>query len=132
MSHVPLSPPRVSRRDVVHGLAAGASVLLAAHTGTLELFAQDAARSAVINAFIAIAPDGTVTLQCAHSEMGQGISTTFTAIIADELEADWSKCETVFSTAGKPYRHPVYDWSRNRSAPITRSSARWARRRGKC
>jgi isoquinoline 1-oxidoreductase subunit beta len=111
MSHaVPLSPPRVSRRDVVHGLAAGACVLLAGHAGTLELFAQDAARGAAINAFIAIAPDGKVTLQCAHSEMGQGISTTFTAIIADELEADWSKCETVFSPAGKPYRHPVYDW----------------------
>jgi isoquinoline 1-oxidoreductase beta subunit len=102
--------PRPSRRLVVRGLAAGATVLLAGRAGTLELFAQDAARAAAINAFIAIAPDGKVTLQCAHSEMGQGISTTFTAIIADELEADWSKCETVFSPAGKPYRHPVYDW----------------------
>jgi len=104
------SAPRLSRRDVVHGLAAGGSVLLAGRVGTLELFAQEAARAAAINAFIAIAPDGKVTLQCAHSEMGQGISTTFTAIIADELEADWSKCETVFSPAGKPYRHPLYDW----------------------
>jgi isoquinoline 1-oxidoreductase subunit beta len=109
LSDVASSQPGLSRRDVVHGVAAGVSILLAGHAGTLELFALDA-RGAAINAFIAIAPDGKVTLQCAHSEMGQGISTTFTAIIADELEADWSKCETVFSPAAKAYRHPVYDW----------------------
>jgi isoquinoline 1-oxidoreductase beta subunit len=101
---------RLSRRDVFNGLAAGACVLLAGRAGTLELLGQEDARGAVINAFVAIAPDGKVTLQCAHSEMGQGISTTFTAIIADELEADWSKCETIFSPVGKPYRHPLYDW----------------------
>src|ERR1700694_5824821 len=103
------SQARPSRRDVIHGLTAGASILLAGRAGTLGLFAQDA-RGAVINAFVAIAPDGKVTLQCAHSEMGQGISTTFTAIIADELEADWGKCDIVFSPAAPAYRHPVMNW----------------------
>jgi len=109
----------VSRRDLLHGLAAGAVVLVAGRGN--EVFAQSAATGGTpinalpinalpINAWIAIAPDGTVTLQCAHSEMGQGISTTFAAIIADELEADWSRCEVVFSPAAPPYRHPVYNW----------------------
>ena len=37
-------------------------------------------------------PDGMVTIVCHRSEMGQGIRTTMPMIIADEMEADWSKC----------------------------------------
>jgi isoquinoline 1-oxidoreductase beta subunit len=109
-----LSSPRPSRRNVLQSLAAGATVLVAGRAGTLDLFAQDAG-GAAINAYVAIAPDGSVILQCAQSEMGQGIATTFTAILADELEADWSKCTTVFSPAafspgGEPFRNPRINW----------------------
>jgi isoquinoline 1-oxidoreductase beta subunit len=34
---------------------------------------------------------GTVTIVCHRSEMGQGIRTTMAMVIADELEADWSR-----------------------------------------
>ena len=108
--------PLASRRDVVRGLAAAATILLAGRAGTRDLLAQEAvARGVPINAYIAIAPDGEVILQCAQSEMGQGIATTFTAILADELEADWSRCTTVFSPAafspgGEPYRNPRINW----------------------
>ncbi|HEY6259063.1 MAG TPA: molybdopterin cofactor-binding domain-containing protein [Xanthobacteraceae bacterium] len=111
-----LSPPRPSRRNVLKSLAAGATVLVAGRAGTLELLAQDAAAGgAAINAYIAIASDGHVILQCAQSEMGQGISTTFAAILADEIEADWSKCTTVFSPAAfspgaEPFRNPRINW----------------------
>jgi isoquinoline 1-oxidoreductase subunit beta len=103
---------RPSRRHVLKGL--GATVLVAGRWGTPAALAQDAG-GAAINAYIAIAPDGRVTLQCAQSEMGQGIATTFTAILADEMEADWSKCEMVFSPAafspgGEPYRNPRINW----------------------
>jgi hypothetical protein len=92
-----VTPSGLSRRDVLKGLGAGTAVLVAGRLGTEELFAQSAlARGTAINAWVAIAADGRVTLQCAHSEMGQGIVTTFGAIIADELEADWSRCEVVF------------------------------------
>ncbi|MGC1585182.1 MAG: molybdopterin cofactor-binding domain-containing protein [Rhodomicrobium sp.] len=40
--------------------------------------------------FLAISEDGTVTLICHRSEMGQGIRTGLALIAADELEADWS------------------------------------------
>src|SRR5262249_38074112 len=59
--------------------------------------------------------------QCAHSEMGQGISTTFAAVIADELEADWDRCKVVFSPAAEPYRHPVYNWQFTGNAESMRS-----------
>lgn len=41
--------------------------------------------------FLAIAEDGSVTLICHRSEMGQGIRTGLALAAADELEADWSR-----------------------------------------
>ncbi|SFU93697.1 isoquinoline 1-oxidoreductase, beta subunit [Methylobacterium sp. 174MFSha1.1] len=41
--------------------------------------------------FVAIAPDGTVTVTCTRSEMGQGVRTSVAFVVADELEADWAK-----------------------------------------
>ncbi|MBY0298770.1 MAG: xanthine dehydrogenase family protein molybdopterin-binding subunit, partial [Methylobacterium sp.] len=41
--------------------------------------------------FVAIAPDGTVTVTCHRSEMGQGVRTSIALVVADELEADWAK-----------------------------------------
>src|SRR5712692_5473260 len=130
-----LSPePGLSRRDLLNGLAAGAVVLVAGRLATGEVLSQiliqqgliqqgltQAAAGTAINAWIAIAPDGKVTLQCAHSEMGQGISTTFAAVIADELEADWNRCEVVFSPAAPAYRHPVYNWQFTGNAESIRS-----------
>ncbi|MBK9246628.1 MAG: molybdopterin-dependent oxidoreductase [Ignavibacteria bacterium] len=40
---------------------------------------------------IKIDPDGTITLTIAKSEMGQGIRTSFAMILAEELDADWTK-----------------------------------------
>ena len=42
-------------------------------------------------AFVSIAPDGTVTIVCHRSEMGQGVRTGMPLIVADEMEADWAK-----------------------------------------
>jgi isoquinoline 1-oxidoreductase subunit beta len=39
--------------------------------------------------FLAIAENGTVTFTCHRSDMGQGVRTGLTLIVADELEADW-------------------------------------------
>ena len=44
------------------------------------------------HAYIRIGDDGIVTIVCHRSEMGQGIRTTMPMIIADEMEADWTKC----------------------------------------
>lgn len=39
--------------------------------------------------FVAIAEDGTVTIVCHRSEMGQGVRTSLPLVVADELEANW-------------------------------------------
>jgi isoquinoline 1-oxidoreductase subunit beta len=111
----------LSRRDVLNGVAASSVVILVGRLAQSEVLAQSSASAAAINAYVAIAPDGRVTLQCAHSEMGQGIYTTFAAIIADELEADWSKCDVAFSPAAPPYRHPVINWQFTGNAESIRS-----------
>ena len=41
--------------------------------------------------FIAIGEDGTVTVTCHRSEMGQGVRTSIAMVVADELEADWAR-----------------------------------------
>lgn len=47
--------------------------------------------AAELNAWIRIDPDDTVTLRISESEMGQGILTAMSMILAEELDADWSK-----------------------------------------
>ncbi|MBD9363553.1 xanthine dehydrogenase family protein molybdopterin-binding subunit [Methylomonas fluvii] len=45
--------------------------------------------------FVAIAADGAVSIICHRSEMGQGIRTSLPMVVADELEADWSRVHVV-------------------------------------
>ncbi|MEE9103156.1 xanthine dehydrogenase family protein molybdopterin-binding subunit [Pseudomonas nitroreducens] len=42
------------------------------------------------NAFVRIAPDGTVTVIAKHVEMGQGSYTGLATLVAEELDADWA------------------------------------------
>ena len=43
--------------------------------------------------FVSIAPDGIVTIIAARSEMGTGIRTSLPMIVADEMEADWTRVQ---------------------------------------
>jgi isoquinoline 1-oxidoreductase beta subunit len=45
--------------------------------------------------FVSIADDGTVSIVCHRSEMGQGVRTGMPMIVADELEADWKRVKVV-------------------------------------
>ncbi|WP_394828855.1 molybdopterin cofactor-binding domain-containing protein [Pendulispora albinea] len=47
------------------------------------------------NVFVHVAPDGTVTVVCHRSEMGQGIRSSLPVLIADELGADMAKVKIV-------------------------------------
>ena len=46
---------------------------------------------ALVNVWVKIAPDNTVTAIVPHAEMGQGVHTALPMMLADELDADWSK-----------------------------------------
>src|SRR5262249_59058808 len=60
------------------------------------------------NAFVQIAPDDTVTIKIAHSEMGQGIWTTLPMLVAEELGCDWTKIKVEHAPAADAYAHTAY------------------------
>ena len=60
------------------------------------------------NAFLRIGTDNTITVMLAHSEMGQSIWTTLPMLIADELDADWSKIKVEHAAAAPAYLHTAY------------------------
>ena len=88
----------VDRRQFLRTSAlVGGGVLIATY---IEPVATASARLAgapkpaadfVPNAFIRITPDGTITIIAKNPEIGQGVKTMLPMIIADELDADWSK-----------------------------------------
>ncbi len=45
----------------------------------------------LVNVWVKLAPDNTITAIVPHSEMGQGVFTAMTQMLADEMDADWDK-----------------------------------------
>ncbi|MBG7612191.1 xanthine dehydrogenase family protein molybdopterin-binding subunit [Polaribacter sp. BAL334] len=65
------------------------------------------------NLFIEIHKDGKITLISSRSEMGQGIKTSLTSAIADELEADWSYISVKQAIGHEKYGNQNTDGSRS-------------------
>lgn len=65
------------------------------------------------NVFVSLARDGTVTIFSHRSEMGQGIRTSLPMIVADELEADWSKVRIEQAPGDAKYGDQYTDGSRS-------------------
>src|SRR5919106_2923373 len=60
------------------------------------------------NAFLRVGNDDTVTVLLAHSEMGQGIWTALPMLIAEELDADWSRIKVEHAPAAPVYAHTAF------------------------
>src|SRR3954466_10846739 len=86
----------VSRRQVMIG-AAGLSFAVA--IGRIDV--ADAAVTAtevsgkVLSPWVAIAPDGTITIMSPATELGQGSMTSLPRFLPKEREADWDKVRVV-------------------------------------
>lgn len=90
----------LSRRGFLKGASATGVLVLAASWGLPDAFAEDkkfggeGMPNGVIDdpqVYVSIATDGSVTVICNRSEMGQGVRTSLTMVVADELDADWAQ-----------------------------------------
>ncbi len=60
------------------------------------------------NAWLRIGTDDSVLVMVDRSEMGQGVATSLPMLLAEELEADWSKIKIEFAPADKAYTNPMF------------------------
>lgn len=91
-------------------------------------------------AWLAIESDGRTVIQVGRVEMGQGVRTSLPMILAEELDADWSRVEVVTASPGPDFKQMTTSgsWSvggtymplrhmgaRARALLIQAAAARW-------
>ena len=89
----------VSRRSILKGLGLAGGFVLAAPVmsrpglAAYQTGAGEMPHGTVVDprVFVAIAPDGIVTIVAHRAEMGTGVRTSLPMIVAEEMEADWSR-----------------------------------------
>ena len=95
----------LSRREFLEATGiAGAGLLIGFHlpTRTRVLTTKPAAAAGMeLNAWIHIGTDDAVTLIVSESEMGQGVLTSLPQILADELDADWTRVRSEHALADR-------------------------------
>src|SRR5712672_1702411 len=109
----------VNRRDFLASAAAvGGAMVLGFHLPSSAKAApipgQPWYRDAMvheINAWITIAPDDTVTIRVAQTEMGTGVFTSCPMMIAEELQCDWSKVRAEYASPRRNFVEPAPDWT---------------------
>jgi isoquinoline 1-oxidoreductase beta subunit len=108
------NPADLARREFLRQAAlSAAGLVIAFHvpSGRGRARAAEATKSSPLpsaNAFLHIDADDTVTVLLAHSEMGQGIWTSLPMLIAEELDADWSRMRVEHAPAAPVYAHTAY------------------------
>ena len=91
----------VSRRAFLKGATAG-SLVLAVHwslpPGSAAVPAAGSGEAAFVpNAFVQVTPDNWVVVIVKHLEMGQGTTTGFATLVAEELDADWARVRAEYA-----------------------------------
>ena len=57
----------------------------------------------LLTMWVKIAPDNTITAIIPHGEMGQGVHTALSAMLAEEMEANWDEMEIMEAPAEKDF-----------------------------
>jgi isoquinoline 1-oxidoreductase beta subunit len=87
-------PPRAAQAQTTRGAA---------------WYADPATRE--INAWIVIAPDDTVTIRIAQTELGQGVWTSNAMMVCEELQCDWGKVHPQYASANRDAREMAPEWT---------------------
>ena len=102
----------LTRRTILMTGVAGGSLVLsgALFSRAAPLAGASSPGSASLTAWVRIDADNSVTLVASQSEMGQGITTTLAATLAEELRVAWESVRIEFAPFDTAYRDPVYQW----------------------
>jgi isoquinoline 1-oxidoreductase subunit beta len=104
----------VSRRGFLKGMVGAGAFVLSARLLPEQLMAMASAGSKnpmapmekaplQPNVFVAVDTDGTVYIVAHRSEMGSGSKTALPRIVAEELDADWSRVKIIQATGDAKY-----------------------------
>src|SRR6059036_1259188 len=103
-----MNAPQITRREFLE-TAGVAGLVIGFHlpaTGRQAMRGVAAAAFAP-NAWLRIGADESVLVVVDRSEMGQGVTTSLPMLLAEELEADWTKVRFEFAPADKAYVNPL-------------------------
>lgn len=92
-----------SRRQIlITGAAAGGGLAIGLQTGLTDALAQRVLGTPgdEVGAWVVIKPNNDFVVRIARSEMGQGTLTGLAQLVAEELDADWSKVQWEYPTPG--------------------------------
>ena len=105
----------MSRRNFVKvfSLASGGLIIGCQFTSEKEIVRIDDGTTFTPNLFVQLKKDGKLILLCSRSEMGQGIRTSLTSAIADEMDADWQYVSVEQATGNKKFGNQNTDGSRS-------------------
>jgi len=116
-----MSNSDLSRRDVLTTGAAAAGALVVGffmpQRADAQIIKPEGAAWAVepatpeVNAWVVVAPDDTVTVRIAQTELGQGVWTSNAMIVAEELQCDWSKVKPQYASANRDAREMAPAWT---------------------
>lgn len=109
----------VARRSFLKGLG-GMAFCVAVGIDSIRIMseAQAAAMAnGLVTPWVRIAPDGSVTILTAGAEMGQGSMTTLPLMLAEEMDADWSRVKLEWAPA-EPERYGYKD-------PVGKENLMW-------
>lgn len=101
----------LTRREFLHVTGTLTIAAAVSPTGIRLLSAADlagAGASLQPSVWLEVRPDESVIVIVNKSEMGQGVYTSLPMVVADELDADWSRVRMQAAPAGDAYKDPVW------------------------
>ncbi|HXV86378.1 MAG TPA: xanthine dehydrogenase family protein molybdopterin-binding subunit, partial [Gemmatimonadales bacterium] len=97
------------RREFLHAAsAAGAGLVIGFALPACARGRGPAVAPLSPNAWLRIGADESILVLVDRSEMGQGVATSLPMLLAEELEADWSKVRIEFAPADAAYNNPLF------------------------